>query len=124
MIDLFFQAPIQVFGLEGRYAHALYSAAAKEKKLEVVEKDIKAVQVLCVDWNIVNIFFTKYQASDLSGLHVCSYSLSHNYLSQSFYIINKKNIHHRKFPFQQIITEFSGNMREKFSEVSSPVCQI
>merc|ERR1712127_1061017 len=42
------QAPIQVFGLEGRYAHALYSAASKEKKLEAVEKDIKAVQTMFI----------------------------------------------------------------------------
>nr|AOR07092.1 mitochondrial ATP synthase subunit OSCP-like precursor [Enchytraeus cf. crypticus SL-2017] len=38
--------PVHVFGIEGRYAHALYSAATKEKKLEVVEKDIKDIQVL------------------------------------------------------------------------------
>lgn len=40
------QAPIQVFGVEGRYATALYSAASKEKKLDVVEKDLKALQVM------------------------------------------------------------------------------
>ncbi|CAB3368984.1 Hypothetical predicted protein [Cloeon dipterum] len=34
------KTPIQVFGLEGRYASALYSAASKEKKLEVVEKEL------------------------------------------------------------------------------------
>ena len=34
-----------MFGLEGRYAHALYSAASKEKKLDTVEKDIKSFQV-------------------------------------------------------------------------------
>ncbi|ESO89109.1 hypothetical protein LOTGIDRAFT_183079 [Lottia gigantea] len=34
------QAPIQVYGIEGRYAHALYSAASKEKKLDVVEKEL------------------------------------------------------------------------------------
>merc|ERR1711976_165450 len=33
-------APIQLFGLEGRYAHALYSAASKQKKLDVVEKEL------------------------------------------------------------------------------------
>jgi len=38
--------PVYVFGIEGRYAHALYSAATKEKKLEVVEKDIKDIQGL------------------------------------------------------------------------------
>ena len=39
------QAPIQLFGTEGRYAHALYSAASKEKKLDAVEKELKAFQV-------------------------------------------------------------------------------
>jgi len=38
--------PVYVFGIEGRYAHALYSAATKEKKLDVVEKDLKDIQVL------------------------------------------------------------------------------
>ncbi|CAG0886488.1 unnamed protein product [Cyprideis torosa] len=33
--------PIQLFGLEGRYATALYSAAAKESKLEIVEKELR-----------------------------------------------------------------------------------
>lgn len=32
--------PIQVFGIEGRYATALYSAASKKKTLEAVEKDL------------------------------------------------------------------------------------
>lgn len=36
--------PIQVFGIEGRYACALYSAASKNKILEVVEKDLTAFQ--------------------------------------------------------------------------------
>jgi F-type H+-transporting ATPase subunit O len=34
--------PIHIFGVEGRYAHALYSAAMKEKKLETVEKELKS----------------------------------------------------------------------------------
>ncbi|XP_038622164.1 ATP synthase subunit O, mitochondrial [Tachyglossus aculeatus] len=39
--------PIQVYGLEGRYATALYSAAAKQKKLEQVEKElIRVAQLL------------------------------------------------------------------------------
>lgn len=32
--------PIQVFGIEGRYACALFSAASKQKSLEAVEKDL------------------------------------------------------------------------------------
>jgi len=37
------KAPIQVFGREGRYAHALYSAASKSSSLEVVEADLATV---------------------------------------------------------------------------------
>ena len=36
--------PIQLFGLEGRYATALYSAASKEKKLDAVEKELVKFQ--------------------------------------------------------------------------------
>ncbi|XP_053975276.1 ATP synthase subunit O, mitochondrial [Hylaeus volcanicus] len=36
--------PVQVFGLEGRYATALYSAASKQKTLNNVEKDLLKFQ--------------------------------------------------------------------------------
>jgi F-type H+-transporting ATPase subunit O len=36
--------PVQVFGIEGRYACALYSAASKQKSLEAVEKDLTGLQ--------------------------------------------------------------------------------
>jgi len=38
--------PIQVFGLEGRYATALFSAASKQKALDAVEKDLISFQSL------------------------------------------------------------------------------
>ena len=38
------QPPIAVFGIDGRYATALYSAAAKEKKLDSVEKELRSIQ--------------------------------------------------------------------------------
>jgi len=40
------KAPIQVFGLEGRYAHAIYSAAAKNNQLQAVEKDFQGIASL------------------------------------------------------------------------------
>ncbi|XP_023016173.2 ATP synthase subunit O, mitochondrial [Leptinotarsa decemlineata] len=36
--------PVQIFGIEGRYATALYSAASKRKTLEIVEKDLLKLQ--------------------------------------------------------------------------------
>lgn len=36
--------PVQVFGLEGRYATALYSAGSKTKSLDTVEKELTQFQ--------------------------------------------------------------------------------
>ncbi|KAK2527179.1 Atp5o [Columba guinea] len=41
--------PIQVYGLEGRYATALYSAASKQKKLDQIEKELSRVATLLKD---------------------------------------------------------------------------
>ncbi|KAK5650222.1 hypothetical protein RI129_001251 [Pyrocoelia pectoralis] len=38
------KAPIQVFGIDGRYATALYSAASKQNVLDAVEKDLVKFQ--------------------------------------------------------------------------------
>jgi len=40
------KTPIQIFGLEGRYATALYSAAVKKQNLENTEKELKKIQDL------------------------------------------------------------------------------
>merc|ERR1712179_676073 len=37
------KTPVPVFGIEGRYAAALYSAANKNGALEAVEKDLVAI---------------------------------------------------------------------------------
>merc|ERR1712108_91428 len=37
------KTPTPVYGTEGRYAAALYSAASKNKALEAVEKDLKTM---------------------------------------------------------------------------------
>jgi len=38
--------PIQVFGVGGRYATALYSAASKQKNIDQVDKDVAKVEAL------------------------------------------------------------------------------
>ncbi|OWK00545.1 ATP5O, partial [Cervus elaphus hippelaphus] len=38
--------PVQIYGIEGRYATALYSAASKQNKLEQVEKELLRVGLL------------------------------------------------------------------------------
>lgn len=44
MVQQLVKPPVQVFGIEGRYACALYSAASKQKCLEAVEKDLTGFQ--------------------------------------------------------------------------------
>ena len=44
MIELMqVRAPVAVYGIDGRYASALYSAASKQKALDAVEKDLVSV---------------------------------------------------------------------------------
>jgi len=39
------QPPVKVFGIEGRYATALFSAGSKQNQLEAIEKDLVKFQV-------------------------------------------------------------------------------
>ena len=49
VVELYYlQPPVAVFGIEGRYAHALYSAATKKNSLEKVEKELNDFQVTSV----------------------------------------------------------------------------
>ncbi|KAJ8350169.1 hypothetical protein SKAU_G00252990 [Synaphobranchus kaupii] len=47
--------PIQVYGVEGRYATALFSAASKQKKLDQVEKELARVSILMADPKLSSI---------------------------------------------------------------------
>ncbi|MBN3298278.1 ATPO synthase, partial [Amia calva] len=50
-----FQPPIQVYGVEGRYATALYSAASKQKNLDQVERELGRVSTLLKDPKMASI---------------------------------------------------------------------
>ncbi|KAJ8255550.1 hypothetical protein COCON_G00194140 [Conger conger] len=47
--------PIQVYGVEGRYATALFSAASKQKNLDQVEKELTRVSSLIADPKLSSI---------------------------------------------------------------------
>ncbi|CAF99056.1 unnamed protein product, partial [Tetraodon nigroviridis] len=47
--------PIQVYGVEGRYATALFSAASKQKKLDQVEQELAKVTTLIKDPKLSSI---------------------------------------------------------------------
>uniref|UniRef100_A0A3B3D4X7 ATP synthase peripheral stalk subunit OSCP, mitochondrial n=1 Tax=Oryzias melastigma TaxID=30732 RepID=A0A3B3D4X7_ORYME len=47
--NVYFYPPIQVYGVEGRYATALFSAASKQNKLDQVEQELGKVSALIKD---------------------------------------------------------------------------
>ncbi|KAM8907996.1 ATP synthase peripheral stalk subunit OSCP, mitochondrial [Spinachia spinachia] len=49
------KSPIQVYGVEGRYATALFSAASKQNQLDQVEKEMLKVSALIKDPNVSTI---------------------------------------------------------------------
>ncbi|CAJ1058627.1 ATP synthase subunit O%2C mitochondrial [Xyrichtys novacula] len=49
------QPPIQVYGVEGRYATALFSAASKQNKLDQVEQELGKVSALIKDPKLSSI---------------------------------------------------------------------
>ncbi|KAI9320190.1 OSCP/delta subunit of ATPase [Dichotomocladium elegans] len=50
------KAPITLFGLDGRYATALYTAAARQNALEAVERDLTQIQSLIAKDKAVQSF--------------------------------------------------------------------
>ncbi|MBN3277044.1 ATPO synthase, partial [Polyodon spathula] len=51
---------IQVYGVEGRYATALYSAASKQKNLDQVEKELGRVKSLMKDPKMTTVFMNPH----------------------------------------------------------------
>ncbi|CAL8263825.1 unnamed protein product [Lota lota] len=49
------KAPIQVYGVEGRYATALFSAASKQNKLDQVEQELGKVSTMIKDPRVSSI---------------------------------------------------------------------
>lgn len=50
------QPEVQLFGLEGRYAHALFSAASKSKTLSAVEKELDTIKTKLGSDKVFNEF--------------------------------------------------------------------
>ncbi|XP_074852599.1 ATP synthase peripheral stalk subunit OSCP, mitochondrial isoform X2 [Carettochelys insculpta] len=55
--------PIQVYGMEGRYATALYSAASKQKKLDQIEKELSRVSTLLKDPKLSSVVLNPHVKS-------------------------------------------------------------
>lgn len=71
--------PIQVYGIEGKYASALYSCAYKQKSLETVDKDLHKIKDLYNNHKDFNVSFYRYNMSSyrlcpLKKIVFCNFS--------------------------------------------------
>ena len=59
------QPAVQLFGLEGRYAHALFSAASKSKTLAAVEKEVAVIKAKMGSDTVFAEFLASYGNFDI-----------------------------------------------------------
>ncbi|XP_069026501.1 ATP synthase subunit O, mitochondrial [Embiotoca jacksoni] len=57
--------PIQVYGVEGRYATALFSAASKQNKLDQVEQELGKVSAMIKDPKMSGVFMNPHVKRNL-----------------------------------------------------------
>lgn len=69
------KVPVQVHGVEGRYASALYTAAYKQKSLDAIEKDLSKVKGLYESSQKFKVCFSPIcfcRSIQFSFLGICS----------------------------------------------------
>ncbi len=84
-IAFLIQAPIKIFGIEGRYAHALFSAAAKQKSLDKVEKELNDFQVcrhVCLCF-FVYVYVPRRAREQCTDVHMPVCVKCHSFLCSS-----------------------------------------
>eukprot|EP00088_Acartia_fossae_P039033 TRINITY_DN405_c0_g3_i1.p1 TRINITY_DN405_c0_g3~~TRINITY_DN405_c0_g3_i1.p1 ORF type:complete len:209 (+),score=97.99 TRINITY_DN405_c0_g3_i1:47-673(+) len=112
------RSPVQVFGIEGRYATALYSAAHKQKALDAVEKDLKAfADVLKKDQRLTDFLYDPSVQKSLKndGLSGVADKMKMNALSKNLLLAVAENNRYSLIPaitaaFQTIMAGHRGEV--------------
>jgi len=116
------KTPTAVFGTEGRYAAALYSAATKQKALAAVEKDLRTMK----DTIAKDAKFAQFLADPsvkktvkADGLSGACDKLKMNALSKNLFVALAENGRHALVP--SVIASFDSIMAAHRGEV---VCEV
>ncbi|CAI2731608.1 unnamed protein product [Schistosoma spindalis] len=112
------QPPIQVFGLEGRYASALYSAATKQKALDKIEKDIQLIKnTLKTDVKLHEFCLdpSLQRSTKIHGINQALNKLKVNEATKNLFVILAENGRLSKInsvidKFEQIMTAYRGEV--------------
>lgn len=116
------KTPTQVFGTEGRYASALYSAATKNKALDAVEKDLKSFQeTLKKDKRLAEFLADPSVKKNvkIDGLAGACDKLKLNPLTKNLFTMLAENGRHNLF--DSVISSFGTIMAAHRGEV---VCEV
>jgi len=116
------RSPLSVYGIDGRYASALYSAASKQKALEVVEKDLGLfAQTLKTDTRLADFLNdpSVQKALKVDGLGGVADKLKLSPLSKNLLLTMAEN---NRFTFiPAVATVFATIMKAHRGEV---VCSV
>ncbi|KAM7417807.1 hypothetical protein PAMA_017449 [Pampus argenteus] len=113
--------PIQVYGLEGRYATALFSAASKQSKLNQVEQELGKVSSLIKDPKISTIVMNPHVKQSVKQQAICDILAKTNVSPITVNLINVLAENGRLPITGDVITAFAKMMSAHRGEV---ICSV
>lgn len=93
--------PVQIYGIEGRYATALYSAASKQNKLEQVEKELLRVAQILKEPKVAASIMNPYVKRSVKVKSLSDMTAKEKFSPLTSNLISK---------YQTFFTEVSGNV--------------
>ncbi|XP_069886721.1 ATP synthase subunit O, mitochondrial [Dipodomys merriami] len=109
--------PVQVHGIEGRYATALYSAASKQKKLEQVEKELLRMSQLMRDPKVSAAILNPYVKRSIKAKSLHDITAKEKFSSLTANLMNLLAENGRLNNTQGVISAFSTMMSVHRGEV-------
>ncbi|XP_065908357.1 ATP synthase subunit O, mitochondrial-like [Dysidea avara] len=114
--------PIPVFGIEGRYAHALYSAAFKKNKLDQIEKELNDFQkLLTAEQKLQDFLLNPTLRKDNKQALITDIMKKQNYSSMTVNLFAALTENNRLNRIDSIVKTFNRIMSGQRGEV---VCTI
>ncbi|XP_057622172.1 ATP synthase subunit O, mitochondrial [Chionomys nivalis] len=113
--------PVQLYGIEGRYATALYSAASKQNKLDQVEKELLRVGQLLKDPKVSLAVLNPYIKRSIKVKSLASITAKEKFSPLTANLMNVLAENGRLSNTQAVISAFSTIMSVHRGEVPCTV---
>ncbi|KAH0506479.1 ATP synthase subunit O, mitochondrial [Microtus ochrogaster] len=113
--------PVQLYGIEGRYATALYSAASKQNKLDQVEKELLRMGQLLKDPKVSLAVLNPYIKRSIKAKSLASITAKEKFSPLTANLMNVLAENGRLSNTQAVISAFSTIMSVHRGEVPCTV---